>query len=148
MLLLLSICFKLATYIAITSEKANSSQQRAIKQHFKQARESGLLSNLAFWNLVKPVLSNKGGFAGSDISLIKNNVILTEARKSTEIFNDQYINIVDKPSDVVGPGRKPSKPHFDGPIRRRISEEDRRNVRTTFMKCNQDKKLLEISRIF
>ena len=55
---------------------------------------------------------------------------------------------------LVAPGRKPSKPHFHGPIRRRISEEDRRNVRQffpalpTFLKRNQDKKLLEISRIF
>ena len=29
---------------------------------------------------------------------------------------------------LVALGRKPSKPHFQGPIRRRISEEDRRNV--------------------
>ena len=29
---------------------------------------------------------------------------------------------------LVAHGRKPSNPHFHGPIRRRISEEDRRNV--------------------
>ena len=29
---------------------------------------------------------------------------------------------------LVANGRKPSKPHFHEPIRRRISEEDRRNV--------------------
>ena len=55
---------------------------------------------------------------------------------------------------LVAHGRKPSNPHFHGPIRWRISEEDRRNVwkffstLPTLIKRNQDKKLLEISGIF
>ena len=75
-------------------------RKKAIKQHFKQATENGLVSNRAFWNLVKPFLSNKGGLAGSDISLIKNNAIVTEDKELTEIFNDHYINIVEKSSGV------------------------------------------------
>ena len=55
---------------------------------------------------------------------------------------------------LVAHGRKPSKPHFHGRIRWWISEEDRRNVwklistLPTFIKRNQDKKLLELSQIF
>ena len=55
---------------------------------------------------------------------------------------------------LVAHGREPSKPHFHRPIRRRISEEDRRNVWRVFeilptlIKRNQDKKPREISRIF
>ena len=52
--------------------KCVSLRKKAIKQHFKQATENGLISNRAFWNLVKPFLSNRGGLAGSDISLVKN----------------------------------------------------------------------------
>ena len=51
-----------------------------------------------FWNLVKPILSNKGGLASNDISLVKNNEIVTDDQKLTEIFNDHYINIVEKSS--------------------------------------------------
>ena len=75
-------------------------REKAIKQHFKQATENGLVSNRAFWNLVKPFLSNKGGLGGSDISLVKNNAIVTEDKELTEIFNDHYINIVEKSSGV------------------------------------------------
>ena len=75
-------------------------RKKAIKQHFKKATEAGLVSNRVFWNLVKPLLSNKGGLAGSDISLVKNNRIVTEDRELVEIFNDHYINIVEKSSCV------------------------------------------------
>ena len=80
--------------------KCVSLRKKAIKQHFKQATENGLVSNRAFWNLVKPFLSNKGGLAGSDISLVKNNEIVTDDQQLTEIFNDHYINIVEKSSGV------------------------------------------------
>ena len=75
-------------------------RKKAIKQQFKKATEAGLVSNRVFWNLVKPFLSNKGGLAGSDISLLKNNRIVTEERELVEIFNDHYINIVETSSGV------------------------------------------------
>ena len=67
---------------------------------FQKATENGLVLNRAFWNLVKPFLSNKGGSAGSDISLVKNNEIVTDDQQLTEIFNDHYINIADKSNGV------------------------------------------------
>ena len=78
--------------------KCVSLRRKAIKQHFKKVTENGLVSNRAFWNLVKPFLSNNGGLASNDISLIKNNGIVTDDQKLTEIFNDHYINIVEKSS--------------------------------------------------
>ena len=38
--------------------------------------------------------------AGSDNSLVKNNAIVTEDKELTEIFNDHYINIVEKSSGI------------------------------------------------
>ena len=73
-------------------------RKKAIKQHFKKATETGPVSNRDFWNLVKPFLSNKGGLAGNDISLVKNDKIVTEDRELAEIFNDHNINIVEKSS--------------------------------------------------
>ena len=78
--------------------KCVSLRRKAIKQHLKKATENGLVSNRAFWNLVKPFLSNKGGLASNDIALVKDNEIVTDDQKLTEIFNDHYINIVEKSS--------------------------------------------------
>ena len=60
------------------------------------------MSNKEFWDLVKPFLSNKGGLTSSDISLVKNETIVTDDKELTEIFNDHYVNIVEKSS-----GKKP-----------------------------------------
>ena len=51
-------------------------RKKAIKQHFKKASEAGLVSNGVFWNLVISFLSNKGGLAGSGMSLVKKKIIL------------------------------------------------------------------------
>ena len=75
-------------------------EKKALKQHFKQATKNGLVSNQAFWNLAKPFLSNKGSLAGSDISLVKNNKIVTNDQQLTETSNDHYINIIAKSSGV------------------------------------------------
>ena len=47
---------------------------------------------------VKPFLSNKGVLAGTDISLIKDDKIVTDDHDLYEIFNDYYINIVENTS--------------------------------------------------
>ena len=53
-----------------------------------------------YWRLVKSFLSNQRGLAGSDISLVRNNEIVTEDLQLTEIFNDHYINIAEQSSCV------------------------------------------------
>ena len=60
------------------------------------------MSNKEFWDLVKPFLSNKGGLTSSDISLVRNDTIVTDDQELTEIFNHHYVNIVEKSS-----GKKP-----------------------------------------
>lgn len=62
-----------------------------------------MVSNRDFWNLVKPFLSNKGGLSGNDITLVKEGKVITDDYALTEIFNDHYVNIVEKTS-----GKKPS----------------------------------------
>ena len=78
-------------------------RKKAIKNHFKRVTSNGLMSNTAFWDLVKPFLSNKGVLAGTDISLIKDDKIVTDDHDLGEISNDYYINIVENTS-----GKKPS----------------------------------------
>ncbi len=61
------------------------------------------MSNKEFWNLVKPFLSNKGGLAKNDIMLVTDEKIVSDELELSEIFNNHYINIVEKTS-----GRKPT----------------------------------------
>ena len=60
------------------------------------------MSNEEFWDLVNPFLSIKGGLMSSDISLVNNETIVTNDKELTKIFNDPYVNIVEKSS-----GKKP-----------------------------------------
>ena len=62
-----------------------------------------MVSNRDFWNLVKPFLANKGGLSGNDITLVKGGKVITDDYALTEIFNNHYVNIVEKTS-----GKKPS----------------------------------------
>ena len=78
-------------------------RKEAMKNHFKRVTSNGLMSIKAFWNLVKPFLSNKGLLAGTDISLVKDDKIVTDDHNLCEIFNDYYMNIVENTS-----GKKPS----------------------------------------
>ena len=56
------------------------------------------MSNKESWDLFKPFLSNKGGLITSDISLVKNETVITDDQELAEILNDHYINIVEKSS--------------------------------------------------
>ena len=58
--------------------KCVSLRKKAIKSHFKEATKNGIMSNKEFWDLVKPFLSNKGGLTSSDISLVRNDTIVTD----------------------------------------------------------------------
>ena len=79
-------------------------RKKAIKNHFKKVTSDGLMSNKAFWDLVKPFLSNKGGMTGNEISLVNDDRIVTDDLELCEVYNDYYINIVENIS-----GKKPCK---------------------------------------
>ena len=66
--------------------KCVSLRKKAMRNHFKEATKKGTMSNKEFWDLVNPFLSNKGGLASSDISLVMNDIIVTDDQKLTEIL--------------------------------------------------------------
>ena len=49
-----------------------------------------------------PGLTNKGALVGSDISIVKNDTIITDDQELSELFNEYYVNIVENTS-----GKKP-----------------------------------------
>ena len=109
-------------------------RKKAIKNHFKRVTSNGLMSNKAFWNLVKPFLSNKGVLACTDISLIKDDKIVTNDHDLCEIFNDYHINIVENTS-----GKKPSSIANANPI-----DDDREIVRLILDKYKDHPSILAI----
>ena len=56
--------------------------------------------NKEFWKKLKPFLTNKGCFSEDQISTEVNNELVSDEKIFTEIFNEHYVNIVEKPSDT------------------------------------------------
>ena len=86
----------------------------------------GILSNLLF--------RRGGGLETSDIFLVHNNAIVTDEQQLTEIFNDHYINLVEKSS-----GKKPTSLANDTGI-----SDDRQIVRLISEKYKNHPSILAI----
>ena len=76
--------------------KCVSLRKKAIKKHFNEITKNGIVESKDFWNTVKPFITNKSGLTNSDIAIIYNNEIITDENKLTEIFNEEYINVVER----------------------------------------------------
>ena len=75
-----------------------------------------------------------GGLENSDIFLVHNNAIVTDEQELTEIFNDHYINLVEKSS-----GKKPTSLAKDTGI-----SDDRQIVRLIIEKYKNHPSILTI----
>ena len=75
-------------------------EEKAIKTHFHNITQNGVVENKDFWNTVKPFITNKSGKLKSDITIIHNEEIIRDEQKLVEIFNNEYINIVEKSSGI------------------------------------------------
>ena len=81
----------------------NSLTKKAKKIYFKEATKNGIMTNKKFWGTVKPFLTNKGCISDDFISIEKDGELISNEKELVEIFNENYINIVEKSS-----GKKPS----------------------------------------
>ena len=64
------------------------------KSYFQKVREKGFANNKAYWNTIKPFLTNKGFLTSDSISLTKENETITDKKTITYSFNTHYVNIV------------------------------------------------------
>ena len=87
-------------------------EEKAIKTHFHNITQNGVVENKDFWNTVKPFIANKSGKLKSDITIIHNEEIIRDEQKF-EIFNNEYINIVEK-SGGIKPGPLGNLSYGDG----------------------------------
>ena len=53
------------------------------------------MSNRTFWKTVKPFLTNKGRMTNDCISIEKDGDIVRDEKVLVELFNGNYINIVE-----------------------------------------------------
>ena len=81
----------------------NSLTKKAKEIYFKEATKNGIMTNKNFWGTVKPFLTNKGCISDDFISIEKDGQLISNEKELVEIFNENYINTVEKSS-----GRKPS----------------------------------------
>ena len=49
---------------------------------------------------MEPFLTNKNGLTNNDILIIQNDTTISYETQLTELFNDHYINIVEKSSGI------------------------------------------------
>ena len=59
-------------------------------------RKQVVQSNRDSWKLIKPFLTNKGFLENAEIMLTEKDKIVTEEKALVKIFNDHYINIVER----------------------------------------------------
>ena len=68
--------------------------------------KTGVQTNNGFWKLIKPILTNKEFLENAEVMLTENDKLVTEEKELLRIFNDHYINIVErscriKPTNVA-----------------------------------------------
>ena len=73
----------------------NNLNKSAKKSYFDKVISKGFVSNKAFWNIVKPFLTNKGSLAIENITIKYKDKILTDNSKLAHLFNNHYTNIVE-----------------------------------------------------
>ena len=84
-----------------TKNKCNSLTRKA--KFFKEATKSGVMPNRTFWKTVKPFLTNKSCMTNDCISIEKYGDIVRDEKVLVELFNENYINIVE-----ISSGKNPS----------------------------------------
>ena len=57
-----------------------------------------MATNKTFWNLIKPFFTNKEHLNHQDITIFDGKKSITNETELVEIFNNHYINIVEKSS--------------------------------------------------
>ena len=75
--------------------KCNLLTCKAKKMFFKEATKSEVMSNRTFWKRVKPFLTNKGSMTNDCINIEKDGDIIRDEKVLVELFNENYINIVE-----------------------------------------------------
>ena len=80
--------------------KCVSIRKKSMKQYFSNITSKGTVTNREFWKTMKPFLTNKGCLDNSDIMLRGDNEMITDDKRLAKLFNEHYINIIERSSDL------------------------------------------------
>ena len=80
--------------------KCVSIQKKSMKHHFSNIISKGTVTNREFWKTMKPFLTNKGCLDNSDIMLRGDNEMITNDKRLAKLFNEHYINIIERSSGL------------------------------------------------
>ena len=103
-------------------KKCTSIRCKAIKDHFENKSETD--NPRAFWEAYRPFMHSRSSKQANDITLIVNDVVITDKKELAELFKNYFVHIVDDVQDI--------KEHNFGneisaqPSIRAIAEENRR----------------------
>ena len=78
----------------------NKLTKKTKKEYFKKVTGKGFANNKAFWNTIKPFLTNKGFLTNENISLESEGQIIKDNDTLTNLFNSYYINIVENTTGI------------------------------------------------
>ena len=73
-----------------------SIRRKSNKHCFSNITRNAIISNKTFWEAIKPFLTNKGCLEYSHIILRDDEKMITDGKKLLQLFNDHYINIVER----------------------------------------------------
>ena len=73
-------------------------RKKSIKQYFSNVTNRGIVTNREFWKTMKTFLTNKGCLDNIDIMLRGDNEMIIEDKRLAKLFNEHYINIVERSS--------------------------------------------------
>ena len=88
-----------------TKSKCNSLTKKAKRDCFKEATKDGIMTSKKFWRTVKPFLTNNVCVSNDFIDIENESKLICNEEKLVQLFNEHYINIVEKSS-----GKKPLSP--------------------------------------
>ena len=71
-------------------------RKKSIRNYFNKIANRNTVTNRNFWKIIKPFLSNKGHLENVDIMLNHNNKIVCNDHELVKVFNEHYINIIEK----------------------------------------------------
>ena len=83
-------------------------RRKSIQNYFSNITSNGIITNKNLWKAIKPFLTNKGCLEKSDTMLRDDQKMITDEKILVQLFNDHYINIVERSCDF-----KPEKVEFD-----------------------------------
>ena len=80
------------------TSKRNSLSTKAKRNFFKETTKDGIMASKNFWRTVKPYLTNNGCISNDFIGIENDNNPICNEYELVELFNEHYINIVEKSS--------------------------------------------------